>query len=118
MKKFERIFAEEVASILSIPLRSVQAMAVQGRIPSAMRLGRRWTFNEAAVRAFVKSEEARCQREGHLQNYTGRVVFTGVTSCSPVDDMSFERCTQTLAKLRKDIKQKIKLGHASSESKK
>jgi hypothetical protein len=37
----ERIFIEDVAVILGIPLRSVQTMASRGKIPSAAKLGRR-----------------------------------------------------------------------------
>jgi len=41
MMSSERICIEDVAKILGIPARSVQAMAAAGKIPSAAKLGRR-----------------------------------------------------------------------------
>ncbi|MFL5044912.1 MAG: GIY-YIG nuclease family protein [Xanthobacteraceae bacterium] len=50
----ERIGVKEAAAILGEPIRTVQAMAASGKIPSAAQiLSRRWTFDEATLRAWA-----------------------------------------------------------------
>lgn len=93
--KSERIYIVEVAAILGIPMRSVQAMAARGRIPSAARVSKRWTFNERSVRDFLKSEELRCQSEGQRPAaHSGNVVSFGAACVTPVDQQSFDHCTR------------------------
>lgn len=58
----ERIRVREVAAILGITARTVQAMAGRGALPSAVKVGRQWTFNEAAVRQWLVDEELRQMR--------------------------------------------------------
>lgn len=54
----ERIGSREVAKIMGEPLRTVQAMAADGKIPSAAQLlSSRWTFDEKTIRAWIKDRE-------------------------------------------------------------
>lgn len=53
----ERVGAAEAAAITGMPMRSVQALAAEGRIPGAARLGGRWKFDEARLRAWLDEKE-------------------------------------------------------------
>jgi excisionase family DNA binding protein len=53
----ERIQSPRVASILGVTTKTVREMAERGDLPSAARIGKRWTFNEAAVRSWLKRKE-------------------------------------------------------------
>jgi predicted DNA-binding transcriptional regulator AlpA len=57
----ERIQGRAVAAITGLTVRTVQLLSIQGRIPSAAKLGGRWTYDEMRVRQWIKREEARCQ---------------------------------------------------------
>lgn len=57
----ERIQSLRVAMILGVTTRKVQEMAARGELPSAARIGRRWTFNEAAVRRWLQQQEMTVQ---------------------------------------------------------
>ncbi len=101
--KPERIFIENVAAILGIPPRSVQTMAASGRIPSAAKLGRRWTFNEQAVRTLLKEEEVKCQNEKHQKALTGGTASFGAAYASRISQLSSDHLAQTIQKLRRDV---------------
>jgi excisionase family DNA binding protein len=60
-QKSERIFVEEVAAIFGVPLRTAQMMAARGELPSAVKIGRRWSFNEIAIRGWLTRREIECQ---------------------------------------------------------
>jgi excisionase family DNA binding protein len=59
--KPERIHSLGVAMILGVTVRKVQEMAARGELPSAARIGRRWTFNEAAIRRWLQQQETTVQ---------------------------------------------------------
>jgi predicted DNA-binding transcriptional regulator AlpA len=59
--KSERIFIENVAAIIGVPLRTAQLMASRGELPSAVKIGRRWSFNELAIRGWLTQREIECQ---------------------------------------------------------
>jgi predicted DNA-binding transcriptional regulator AlpA len=61
LKTPERVRADDVASITGLKLRTVQSMADRGLIPSAAKLGAVWTFDERAVRQWVKLKEEEAQ---------------------------------------------------------
>ena len=61
--RHERITIEELAGLLGVPIRTVQAMAARGEIPSAAKFGRRWTFDEARIRVWIKDREGEICRE-------------------------------------------------------
>jgi excisionase family DNA binding protein len=58
----ERIQSPAVANILGVTTRAVQEMAARGDLPSAARIGRRWTFEESAIRKYVRTKEDECRR--------------------------------------------------------
>jgi excisionase family DNA binding protein len=103
MMSSERICIEDVAKILGIPARSVQAMAAAGKIPSAAKLGRRWTFNERAVRTFLRNEEIKCQNEKHRAVHIGAMASCGAAFARQVSQLSSDPLTQTIQKLRRDV---------------
>jgi hypothetical protein len=108
--KLERIFIESVAAILGMPQRSVQTMAAQGKIPSAAKLGRRWTFNECAVRSLLNEEEIRCQSvEKRRPEHIGAMASSGAVSVLRVSQPSSNHLTQTIRKLQRDVSQRSRL---------
>lgn len=51
----ERVRAYEAAGVLGISVRTVQALAARGELPSAAKVGGLWTFDEKALRSWLKS---------------------------------------------------------------
>jgi excisionase family DNA binding protein len=73
--KPERIQSPAVARILGVTTKTVQDMAARGELPSAARIGHRWTFNEAKIREFVKAREDDCQqRAPRASAFIGRAA--------------------------------------------
>lgn len=61
----ERIQAPRVADITGLSLRTVQLLTAAGKVPSAARFDdhSRWTYDEAAIRRWVRQREAEaCQK--------------------------------------------------------
>jgi hypothetical protein len=60
----ERIRVSKASGILGVSVRALQDMAARGEVPSAAKIGRVWTFNEAALRRFVRQKEgeASCRK--------------------------------------------------------
>ena len=83
----ERVTLVETAAILGVPIRTVQRLANNRQLPTAAKIGRLWTFNEAAIRAWLVEQESiqPCQRiERKPQRAaTGEVVHSGRASPSP-----------------------------------
>src|SRR5579875_169344 len=62
MQSHSRVRAPEVAAMLGIGVRCVQKMAAAGRLPSAARIGKIWTFDPVRIRAYLAEAEAQaCQ---------------------------------------------------------
>jgi hypothetical protein len=59
----ERIKTAEVALILGVSVRKVQAMAALAELPGGARIGNRWTFNEAKIREFIVEKEREIERK-------------------------------------------------------
>ena len=57
----ERVRTDRICAMTGLSKRQVQAMAAQGRIPSAAQLGKVWTFRESAVRRWIESRERKWQ---------------------------------------------------------
>ena len=73
----ERIRAPQVARITGLSARSIQEMAQRGDIPSAAKLGKVWTFDEVAVRAWVKSkEQTACRKTAECGQMPDRTTET------------------------------------------
>lgn len=63
----ERMQVRELAEVVGLSPRQVQAMAARGEIPSAALFGTRWTFNRAQVRRWVAQKKRGAKRDevGH-----------------------------------------------------
>ncbi|MGI3902682.1 MAG: tyrosine-type recombinase/integrase [Janthinobacterium lividum] len=57
MSRAERIGRQDAAAIMGLPERTVTLLARRKEIPGAAILGRRWTFDEVALRAWIRSKE-------------------------------------------------------------
>lgn len=64
---FERIRADAAASILGVELRTVQALAARGEVPGAAKIGGVWTFDESALRSWIK-ERTQCPKDRQPRN--------------------------------------------------
>lgn len=59
--KAERIRADQAAAILGIQRRTIQLMAQRGDLPNVAKIGGIWTFDEAALRAWVAQQVEKAQ---------------------------------------------------------
>src|SRR4051794_14043107 len=106
--KPERIYAAQVSAIIGAPLRTVQTMAARGDLPSAAKIGRRWSFNEDAVRSWLKREEIKCQNEKHRPIPTGVTTFSGAVYASRAALPCNGHLAQTIQKLRRGVSRTTK----------
>ncbi len=53
----ERVTVDEACVILGVSARTVQRMTNAGKLPTAAKIGRLWTYNEQALRAWVSEQE-------------------------------------------------------------
>lgn len=107
--KRERIFAEQVAAIIGVPVRTAQAMAARGELPSAAKIGRRWSFNEQAIRGWLEQKEIECQSDvRHRPTPIGGVMSFGAAYGSRVNRPTNGHYAQTIRKLRRDVSQNAK----------
>jgi predicted DNA-binding transcriptional regulator AlpA len=58
----DRVRVDRICEITSLSRRQVQALAAQGKIPSAAQLGKVWTFREDIVQRWVRNKESRTWR--------------------------------------------------------
>ncbi len=54
----ERIRADEAAAILGVKVRTVQSLAARGELPGAAMIGRLWTFDELALRQWIRERSS------------------------------------------------------------
>lgn len=79
-QEMERIRASRAASILGVETRTVQALALRGELPGAAKIGGLWTFDEAALRNYIK-ERIQCPRDRRpLNTHTGEATSYGRAS--------------------------------------
>ena len=96
----ERISISFVADILGISARTMRHMAQRGELPGAAKIGRRWTFDEARIRAYVRRQEAAtCQSARHLPDVSGVATPYGVAFRS-AGETSSSRYARTIQRLR------------------
>lgn len=81
----ERVRVDDAAAILGISGRSVQALAARGEIPGAAKIGGLWTFDESALRLWIR-EKATCQIDPRRRN-----TRSGGETSSGLDSRSTER---------------------------
>jgi hypothetical protein len=87
-----RIRSEKVAEILGIGVRCVQKMAVGGRLPSAARIGKLWTFDEVVIRKFLADEEARVAcRQTDVRTNPQTTTYTSARMSGGFASLSKER---------------------------
>jgi excisionase family DNA binding protein len=55
----KRITTDKAAVLLGISMRTVQRLCVQGEIPSAITVGKRWTIDEATLLGWIAEKERR-----------------------------------------------------------
>ncbi|MBP27895.1 MAG: hypothetical protein CMH16_01015 [Methylobacterium sp.] len=83
----ERVPITEAAAILGVSIRTVQRLATRRELPSAAKIGRLWTFNEAAIRAWLVEQESKppCPQieRRRRKAATGEVAPSGRASPSP-----------------------------------
>lgn len=94
----ERVSSARVAEILGVPLRTVQSLTACGDLPAA-KIGKRWTYDEATVRHWVKERE-QCQKNARRRpTPTGEATSYG--RGSPLGDASIGRAyEQAIRRLR------------------
>ena len=61
--KRERLTIERAVAIIGLPARTVQGMSQRGEIPGAAKFGRRWTYNEDKLHAYVRNKERESWRK-------------------------------------------------------
>ena len=81
-----RIGVKGAASILGGSVRTIQAAAARGAIPSAAKPFGSWTFDEPTLRAWMRSREDEIwqRNENQLRAATGAARHSGAASRSRV----------------------------------
>jgi predicted DNA-binding transcriptional regulator AlpA len=98
-RALERVRPQDAVVITGLSLRTVQALALRGEIPGAAKLGGSWTFDEAALRNWIKERTTCPQDRRHLNTRTGEVIRYG--RGSPLQDENIARaCELMTRKLR------------------
>lgn len=91
MSNPERVKADVVSKITGYSVRQVQNMAALGKIPSAARPGKIWTFDELRVRRWMKEKE----REIEIRRLTSTSVKArgtrAVKLMAPINDEAYEQ---------------------------
>jgi excisionase family DNA binding protein len=100
----ERISISVAADILGISGRTIRHMAQRGEIPGAAKIGRRWTFDQARLRDYVRRQEAAtCQSaRRHLPDVSGVATPYGVEFRSG-GETSSGRYARTIQRLRDGV---------------
>ncbi len=87
----ERIQTREASAITGLKPRTIQLLAEQGKIPGAAQLsGRRWTFDRAKLRQWIRSKE----REAWRGTSTGETASGGPGS--RFEGATFDRAYEQL----------------------
>jgi hypothetical protein len=76
----ERVDKYVAAAITNLPPRTVQEYAKRGKLPSAAKVGRGWSFDPERLRQYVKQkEEETCRNaQAHLPAVSGMATSSGV----------------------------------------
>lgn len=96
----ERIRAPAAAAILGVEVRTVQALAARGELPGAAKIGKLWTFDEPALRQWLK-DRSTCPKDPLPRNtHTGAAIRFGRDLPLQVAN-SVRASEQALQKLRR-----------------
>ncbi len=97
----ERVRSPVAAAILGVEVRTVQSLAARGELPGAVKIGKLWTFDESALRTWLR-EQAKCLTDQRRRNIpTGEVRRYGRDLPLQVAN-SVKACEQALQKLRRN----------------
>jgi len=72
----ERIRADAAAIILGVTTRCVQALAARGEVPGACKVGKLWTFDETALRSWIR-ERSTCPEQKRQGSRSGAAKSYG-----------------------------------------
>jgi hypothetical protein len=72
----ERIRADAAALVLGVTTRCVQALAARGEVPGACKIGKLWTFDETALRNWIK-ERSTCPEQKRQGSPSGAAMSYG-----------------------------------------
>lgn len=95
----ERVTIDGAVAILGVPARTVQALAAAGELPGSAKIGRRWTFDEAALRRWVAEKEREtCRSEMPRRTAIGAAMSCGGASRSAArnSDGAYEQAMRRL----------------------
>ncbi|MBZ9939195.1 helix-turn-helix domain-containing protein [Mesorhizobium sp. BR1-1-16] len=101
----ERVRAPVAATILGIEVRTVQALAARGELPGAAKVGKLWTFDETALRLWIKERSACPKDQEHQSTPTGGAIRYGRDLPLQVAN-SVKASEQALRKLRQSGSQR------------
>jgi len=99
--KRERIRAFEASAILGVEVRTVQALACRGELPGACKIGGVWTFDEAALRAWIKDRSAPGNQSGSRSKPGGSAHSDPWLSREQRN--SAKACEEALQRLRRGV---------------
>jgi hypothetical protein len=85
-----RVRAVEAARMLGLTVRGVQAMAAQGRLPGAAKIGSLWTFDPGKLRRFVAAKEDECRMNQIYTDEGASIGFERQSSASSIE-RAYER---------------------------
>jgi hypothetical protein len=110
--KSERCTVEQAASILGLPVRTVQSMAASGELPGAAKINRRWNFDPLKLRQFVRTKERETWHasQKHLPDVTGGEIPSGAVLRS-VGSPKGGRLTQLIQQSRRRVAKLVKTEH-------
>ena len=95
----ERVRPQAAVTITGLSLRTVQALALRGEIPGAAKLGGSWTFDEAALRNWIKERIQWPKDQKPLNTPIGGAAPYG--RGSPLADVNIEKAfAQARSRLR------------------
>ena len=102
--ELERVRIEEAERIIGLGRRQIEKMAATGKIPGAIKFGRRWTFNLIQLRHFIKMEGERqwLQRERPRPDAIGAAALSGVARAS-VARTSAGHLRRTIRRLQQGV---------------
>ena len=99
---FERIRVDAAARILGVEVRTVQALAARGEVPGAAKIGGLWTFDESALRSWIK-ERTQCPKNLRpLNTAIGEGKRYG-RDLPLQAEKSAKACEQALRELRRSV---------------
>jgi predicted DNA-binding transcriptional regulator AlpA len=101
----ERVRAADVANMTGMSKRTVLQHAAAGKIPGAAKLGGLWTFDPAAIRAWIRREEERAARRA-APAMTSSVASKGWSGSVLPDETIAARYAKLMSRKRPAIARK------------